>query len=1509
MPPTTTNSATSPAAHATQSKTEKITETASTTLEAAIKILDLLGDVTKDVPYLSIITGCIKELINIQKALSDNKKRANELLKNVGEVSRIVAQGLYDLDERKRTTAMVRLELDLERYQTVLRETCDILNDWLSKGLAKRVWKHGDFPGIADGIDRRIYAFRDAFTVARLITLSNGLDVLDVKIKAVVDQNTRDKLDKWLQPANVALSQRDAANKRHSNTGQWLLDRAEFREWIYAPNSLLWLHGISGSGKTILSSTIIETLRERAEPLAFFYFDTNNAGQRTVTQLLTSLVKQFSVQANPPDKTLNELWKSHTDGQQLPSNSALMSEALMPVLRAFTEPVYVVLDALDECAERDGLLDWITELVGADLPHLHVLLTSRPEVLHSTNLVQHAVEVPLGDCVSQDIESYITKTLSSFRVNWTDERKDEIKEVLLERSGGMFRLVALQLSELRKCDKRESQVKKALLNMPTSLEAVYDRILHNIHDPDMITMVGRAITWLIFAEYPMSIIELIDALAFDFEAELLRFDPDERMQQEALLDACAGFVVTVSEDTYGDTIKLAHASVKEYFLFAKGPRKFYGHRAFSDQIGHHLLAHTCIAYLCSFDRAVEYDDSLEQYPLASYAACSWTFHLRFCDEFHRTFDENAAKKIVEMPSGERNTDEPRPLIEVVLKLLRQDSVPYISMSRLWDGGEAISGDDASNGIESHILPPLYLSTVAGIGLVILELLNRGADVNEKCGEYGSALQVASMKGHTEIVSLLLQHGADVNAQGGEYRALNVASSLGHTEIVSLLLQHGADVNAESEDYYVSNALHEASSRGHTEIVRLLFQYGADVNLQGGLYGSALQAASDRGDIEISRLVLDRGADVNAQGGQHGNALQAASSEGHTKIVILLLEHGADVNAQGGRSLHAACARSHIELVRLLLDHGADVNTEDSEYWPAKDIYVDGQYGNPLQAACSGSNIELVRLLLERGADVNAAGTGNETALQAACLGGNIDIVRLLLEHGAAVNAQRGLNGNALEVTSLNGHVELVRLLIQQGADVKIQGGEHYGNVLQAGCSDGHIELVRLLLEHGADLNAQGGYHGNALQAACSGGHIELVRLLLEHGADVSAQGGYHGNSFLAAFQGGHMEIMSLLLEHGADVNAQGKNKDDKNALKVACGQGNIGLASLLLDHGADVNAQSGEFGTALQAASLGGHTKIVSLLFQHGADVNLQRGFYGSALQAASSEGHIELVRLLLEHGADVNAQGENDESALQTACDWENMASASLPFDYGADVNLQSGLNSNALQAAASQGHIEIVRLLIGQGANVNLQGGRYGDTLQAASSKGHIEIVHLLLNHGAELNGKFGNALQAASVEGHAEVVHLLLERGADVNTQGGAFENALQAASFGGEVDVVQLLLERGADVNTLGGKYGNALQAASFRVHPEIVHLLLDHGADVNVQGGNVLQAASFGREVDVVQLLLERGADVNAQGGKYGNPLQAASIEGHAKIVRLLLRHGADVNAQGGFYGNALQAAS
>src|SRR5262244_1391178 len=93
--------------------------------------------------------------------------------------------------------------------------------------------------------------------------------------------------------------------------------------------------------------------------------------------------------------------------------------------------------------------------------------------------------------------------------------------------------------------------------------------------------------------------------------------------------------------------------------------------------------------------------------------------------------------------------------------------------------------------------PFYYATLAGMLPVVQSSIESNVDINERYGVHGSALLVASSKGHERIMELLLQHGAHVNAPGGQYHdtALQQASFRGHERVVELLLQHSADVDA------------------------------------------------------------------------------------------------------------------------------------------------------------------------------------------------------------------------------------------------------------------------------------------------------------------------------------------------------------------------------------------------------------------------------------------------------------------------------------------------------------------------------------------------------------------------------------------------------------------------------------------------------------------------------------------------------------------------------------------
>ncbi|KAA8613965.1 HET domain-containing protein [Pyrenophora tritici-repentis] len=68
------------------------------------------------------------------------------------------------------------------------------------------------------------------------------------------------KICSWLSAPDPSTNYHKTHKRRQAKTGLWLLESAKFAEWKERAASRLWLYGIPGCGKTILSSTIIEHL-------------------------------------------------------------------------------------------------------------------------------------------------------------------------------------------------------------------------------------------------------------------------------------------------------------------------------------------------------------------------------------------------------------------------------------------------------------------------------------------------------------------------------------------------------------------------------------------------------------------------------------------------------------------------------------------------------------------------------------------------------------------------------------------------------------------------------------------------------------------------------------------------------------------------------------------------------------------------------------------------------------------------------------------------------------------------------------------------------------------------------------------------------------------------------------------------------------------------------------------------------------------------------------------------
>jgi hypothetical protein len=121
--------------------------------------------------------------------------------------------------------------------------------------------------------------------------------------------------------------------------------------------------------------------------LAYYFFDFKDTRKQDTRGFLSSILVQLCGQSTSFCKMLHEIFSEHQRGSKQSCDSTLKQylEKILKVSRKF--PLYVVVDALDECPDTSGLqssrekvLALIQELVGLNPPNLRLCITSRPEV-------------------------------------------------------------------------------------------------------------------------------------------------------------------------------------------------------------------------------------------------------------------------------------------------------------------------------------------------------------------------------------------------------------------------------------------------------------------------------------------------------------------------------------------------------------------------------------------------------------------------------------------------------------------------------------------------------------------------------------------------------------------------------------------------------------------------------------------------------------------------------------------------------------------------------------------------------------------------------------------------------------------------------------------------------------------------------------------------------------------------------------------------------------------------
>jgi hypothetical protein len=160
----------------------------------------------------------------------------------------------------------------------------------------------------------------------------------------------------WLSPTDFPAQQHDIITRRQEGTGQWFLDSSEFQNWLQGSDKTLFCPGIPGAGKTMMAAIAIDYLCRTAYcnniGVAYLFCSYKAQALQSTSSLFAALLKQL-VESRPDIAApVTQIYDHYLKQRNMPSLHEIL-RVLQSICSNYTT-VYIMVDALDECADGDG---------------------------------------------------------------------------------------------------------------------------------------------------------------------------------------------------------------------------------------------------------------------------------------------------------------------------------------------------------------------------------------------------------------------------------------------------------------------------------------------------------------------------------------------------------------------------------------------------------------------------------------------------------------------------------------------------------------------------------------------------------------------------------------------------------------------------------------------------------------------------------------------------------------------------------------------------------------------------------------------------------------------------------------------------------------------------------------------------------------------------------------------------------------------------------------------------
>ena len=212
---------------------------------------------------------------------------------------------------------------------------------------------------------------------------------------------------------------------------------------------------ILGEMKTCrVSSSIIDKLPEATESLGIAYFFFDGRGSDNELQLHNKLIRTLISQLSDTrhggiTEKLADLYKRCGEVQQ-PSDEQLQN-VLRDILNSFPR-AYIMIDALDECIDREKTLYWTNKLMSdtnCKPANLHIVFTSRPERdIHEIFAALDPDSIDVGEANTKDINEFLKLQMSSKFTKYDEDTRMKIMSELEERAEGSYVYLVLPFVQI-----------------------------------------------------------------------------------------------------------------------------------------------------------------------------------------------------------------------------------------------------------------------------------------------------------------------------------------------------------------------------------------------------------------------------------------------------------------------------------------------------------------------------------------------------------------------------------------------------------------------------------------------------------------------------------------------------------------------------------------------------------------------------------------------------------------------------------------------------------------------------------------------------------------------------------------------------------------------------------------------------------------------------------------------------------------------------------------------------